>query len=49
MANFQRKQKKEEKEIGKFSEIEIDIFFFSVFERIKFEHFSNAANEIVVE
>lgn len=24
-------------------------FFFPVFERIKFEHFSNAANEIVVE
>lgn len=49
LANFQRKQKKEEKEIGKFSGIEIDIFFFSVFERTKFEHFSNAANEIVVE
>lgn len=49
LANFQRKQKKKEKEIGKFSGIEIDIFFFSVFERTKFEHFSNAANEIVVE
>lgn len=28
LANFQRKKKREEKGIGKFSGIEIDIFFF---------------------
>lgn len=41
IGQFPKEKKKEEKGIGKFSGIKIDIFFFPP-EWIEFEHFSNA-------